>query len=196
MPYELTWSLDENAQRFSVGINHVSASAELTQYLLDMGHRHFAVIAGQLDRNDRAAARLLGVRQTLEAVGIALPDSQIRQTTFTLTHGREAMAELLKSAKPFTAVLCSNDVLAMGAVLEAQAQGIDVPGELSIVGFDDIEFAAQLKPAITTMRVPSAEIGRQAGRRMLARLAGEPVTVCESLQTTLIKRESAGPAPK
>lgn len=196
MPFELTWSLDSNEQRFSVGIDHVSAAAEITQYLIDLGHQKFAIIAGQVERNDRAAARLAGARQTLEAANIPLPDSLVRQTSFTVTHGRQVMAELLESAEPFTAVLCSNDLLAMGAVLEAQARGIDVPGQLSIVGFDDIEFAAQLRPSITTMRVPSADIGRQAGRRILARLAGEPVAVCEPLEATLIERESAGPAPK
>ncbi|MFK7966788.1 MAG: LacI family DNA-binding transcriptional regulator [Burkholderiaceae bacterium] len=196
MPFELTWSLDAEEKCFSIGIDHVAAAAEITQYLIDLGHQKFGVIAGQIDRNDRAAARLRGVRQTLAAAELALPESLVRQTSFTITHGRQVMAELLASGERFTAVLCSNDLLAMGAVLEAESQGIAVPEQMSIVGFDDIEFAAQLKPSITTMRVPSADIGRQAGQRMLARLAGEPVAICESLQSILIKRESAGPAPK
>jgi len=194
-PFELTWSVDISEQYHSVGIDHIAASSEITQYLIGLGHRQFAVIAGQVDRNDRAAARLSGARKTLEAAGIALPDSQIRQTSFTITHGRKAMAQLLASAEPFTAVLCSNDLLAMGAVLEAQAQGIDIPERMSIVGFDDIEFAAQLTPGITTMRVPSADIGREAGKRILARLAGEAVAICESFKPSIIERGSAGPAP-
>ena len=195
MPYELTWSADAAEQYFSVGIDHTDASAAMTRYLLALGHRQFAVIAGQVERNDRAAARLLGVRATLAAAGVALADHQIVQSPFSLTAGRQATAQLLDSAGPFTAIIAGNDLLAVGAVLECQSRGIAVPEQITVVGFDDIELAGQMSPGITTIRVPSADIGRLAGQRLLERLAGQPVPRCEQLQFELIERDTAAAPP-
>ncbi len=92
-----------------------------------------------------------------------------------------------------TAVICANDVLALGAMMESRALGIEVPGDVSITGFADLDFAAHLDPALTTMHIPSEEMGRCAAEYLLARLAGESVPSNMELEARLIVRGTTGP---
>ncbi len=193
VPYEITWALDPGAMIHCVGISHRSASIRVTQHLLDLGHREIAVIAGDTRGNDRARERLAGVKDALAARGLRLPARRVIEMPFSVANGRKGFATLLKRAPGFTAVIGGNDPLAIGAFLEAQARGIDVPGRLSITGFDDIELAGELPPGLTTVRVPSAEIGREAGKRLLARLAGKAVPVIREMAAPLIVRGTTGP---
>lgn len=91
-----------------------------------------------------------------------------------------------------TAIICGNDHLATGVLLEAQSLGIEVPGELSVTGFDDIALSHQLKPSLTTMRVDTAEIGRLAAHTMLRMLAGETDIGGTEIEPVLFVRESSG----
>ncbi|MCC7215389.1 MAG: substrate-binding domain-containing protein [Burkholderiales bacterium] len=195
IPYELTWSLDCTGRHHCVGLSHRSASIRITQHLLDLGHREVAVIAGDTAHNDRARERLDGVRDALAARGIRLPARRVVEVGFSVARGRAAFAALLERAPGFTAVIGGNDPLAIGALLECRARGIAVPDAMSIVGFDDIELAGELAPGLTTIRVPSAEIGREAGRRLLARLAGRSVPKVKTMPAPLIVRGTTGPPP-
>lgn len=95
-----------------------------------------------------------------------------------------------------TAIICGNDMLAIGALLEAQALGIAVPGQLSICGFDDIEIAAHSRPALTTVQVPDRQIGELAAQYLIDRLAGLACEAPPMLEVQLIERESTGAAPR
>ena len=196
VPYELTWSLDPSGRHHCVGFSHRSASIRITQHLLDLGHREFAVIAGDTVHNDRARERLEGVRDALAARGIALPAGRVVEVGFSVAKGRAALASLLQRAPGFTAVIGGNDPLAIGALLECRARGIGVPDTMSIAGFDDIELAGELSPGLTTIHVPSAEIGREAGRRLRARRAGKTVPVLKERPAPLIGRGTPGPPPR
>jgi LacI family transcriptional regulator len=195
VPYELAWSLDAAGYQHCVGVPHRLASVKLTQHLLDLGHRELAAIAGSTARNDRARDRLAGTREALASHGLELPPERVIETSFSLGHGQRAMRDLLDRAPGFTAVVCGNDLLAIGALHECARRGIDVPRQMSVAGFDDIEMAAVAAPPLTTVRVPAADIGRLAAERMLARLAGEHVAPVEELRVELIVRESTGRAP-
>ncbi len=169
----------------------------ITQHLLDLGHREFAVIAGDTMRNDRARERLEGVRDALAARG----DRASRQVAWSRWSSRwrrdaRRWRSLLQRAPGFTAVIGGNDPLAIGALLRMPRRGIDVPDAMSIAGFDDIELAGELSPGLTTIHVPSAEIGREAGRRLLARLAGKTVPVLKEMPAPLIVRGTTGPPPR
>lgn len=192
IPYEIAWSLD-GGPHYCVGLSHRGASIRVTQHLLDLGHAQIAVIAGDTRGNDRSRDRLAGVRDALEARGLPLPAERIEQATFSITEGRRAFARLLDHAPGFTAVIGGNDVLALGALLECQARGIAVPGQMSIVGFDDIELAGEITPGLTTVHVPSDEIGRAAAERLLARLAGETVERVMEVRAPLVVRGTTGP---
>jgi LacI family transcriptional regulator len=195
VPYELAWSVDPAGYQHCVGVAHRLASVRLTQHLLDLGHRQFAAVAGRTARNDRARDRLAGTREALASHGLELPAGRVVETEFSVGHGRRALRDLLERSPGFTAVVCGNDLLAIGALHECARRGIAVPREMSIAGFDDIEMAAVAAPALTTVRVPAADIGRLAAERILARIAGETVACVEELRVELIVRESTGRSP-
>jgi LacI family transcriptional regulator len=195
VPYELMWSLDSSGHHHCIGVAHRLASIRVTQHLLDLGHREFAVIAGHTGHNDRARERLAGVHEALAGRGIALRAERVFQTDFSVPHGRRAFAELLGRAPGFTALVCSNDLLAIGALTECLRRGIAVPQRISITGFDDIDMAAEVTPALTTVHVPAAEIGRIAATRMLARLAGGAVPRLQEVRAEFVLRQSTGAPP-
>lgn len=195
IPVELTWSLDGSGPHHCVGLSHRGASIRVAQHLLDLGHRQIAVIAGDTRHNDRALERLQGVRDALAARGLRLAARRVIEVPFSVANGRSALARLLAKAPGFTAVVAGNDLLAIGALLECRDRGIAVPGAMSIAGFDDIDVAGAVEPALTTVRVPSAEIGREAGRRLLARLHGADVPRLAELPAPLVVRRSTGPPP-
>jgi LacI family transcriptional regulator len=117
------------------------------------------------------------------------------ETSFSVQSGREALHAMLGAEAAPTAVICGNDILAQGALLEAHALGIDVPRALSITGVDDMELSAHLPPGLTTMRIPTQEIGRRAAQHILARLNGEEVEKRVELAVELVVRGSTAPAP-
>ena len=196
VPYDLMWSVDPSGHHPCVGVAHRIASVRATQHLLELGHREFAAIAGRTAHNDRSRERLAGVREALAARAIELRPDRVAESEFALPQAREAFRLLLARAPGFTALVCGNDVLAIGALAECASRGIGVPGQLSIVGFDDIDMASGVTPALTTVRVPAAEMGRRAAARMLGRLAGRDVAHIEELSADVIVRASTGPVPR
>jgi LacI family transcriptional regulator len=194
IPCELTWATDAGRQHYSLGFSNRRAAARVAQHLLELGHREFAMISGQTASNDRARERVAGVREALAAHGLELPARRVREIPFGVPQARAALGELLDEAqrerRPFTALICGNDLLAIGAALEAAARGIAVPSQLSVTGFDDIDLAGAFSPALTTVRIPVAEIGRFAAERMLARLAGQEVPRAQEVPVDLVVRAS------
>ncbi len=182
--------------RIGVGFDNARAMGQAVKYLLDLGHRRIAMLAGVTRDNDRAAERVRGVRQALAAARIALPASRLVERRYGLEPARDGLRQLMAADPPPTAVVCGNDVLAFGALLEAQRLGIAVPGQLSIVGFDDLELAMHLQPALTTVHVPAEEMWRCAAERVLAALAGDALPQATQIQVSLVVRESSAPPPK
>ncbi len=173
-----------------VGFDNQSAAARATRFILDLGHREVAMLAGITQDNDRARDRLGGVRQALKEARLTLPAHRVVEKPYNLAAAREGLRELLAHNPPPTAVLCGNDVLAFGALMEAARQKIKVPRDLSIVGFDDLELARHLEPALTTMHVPTEEMWRLGGERLLAMIRGEKVPAVTEVEVTLVVRES------
>jgi LacI family transcriptional regulator len=198
IPCELTWAVDPAGLHHSLGFSNRHAAARVAQHLLALGHREFAMISGQTTGNDRARERVAGVREALAAHSLELPASRVREVPFGILQARRALGELIEDAargrRPFTALICGNDLLALGAVLEAQARGLAVPGKLSVTGFDDIDLAGEFSPALTTVRIPVADIGRVAAERMLTRLQGGAVTKSQEIPVELVVRASTGPS--
>jgi LacI family transcriptional regulator len=198
VPYELLWTIDPSRFHHCIGFDNREASARCARHLLDLGHRDFAVLSGELRNNDRARDRVAGVRDALAARNIDLPPGRIVETPFSLGGGRAGVRALWDrlGKEGFTALVCGNDLIALGALIECAAQGVRVPETLSVVGFDDIELAAEFSPALTTIHVPSADLGRIAAERLLARLAGKRVPRVHEIQVELVVRGStAAPAP-
>jgi LacI family transcriptional regulator len=156
--------------RACVGFRNREAVARAVQYLLDLGHRRIGMLAGITAHNDRAADRVAGVREALDAAGLKLPAALLREAPYNLGAAREAARRLL--AESPTALVCGNDVLAWGVLLECQAQDIAVPQQLSVVGFDDLELSRQWRPGLTTVHVPTERMWELAADYLLDRLEG------------------------
>jgi LacI family transcriptional regulator len=193
IPYVLTWALDASARHPCVGFDNRLAATRVADYLIDIGHREIAMISGVVVGNDRARDRLAGVRDALEARRLSLRPQAVIEAPYTLAGGRAAMQALLKLTPRPTAVVCASDVLAMGAVFECHAQAIGVPSELSITGFDDMEAASILVPPLTTVRVPTRELGYAAAHQLLARINGESGALVTELAVDLIVRGTTAP---
>ncbi len=192
LPLLLTWSTTEG--RDCIGFDNRLAGRLAAEHLLALGHRSFGMISGVLQHNDRAKARLAGVRDALSARGLDLPDWRVSEQPFGFGGGRAGLAALLSLDAPPTAVIGGNDLLAVGALFEAQARGIDVPGRLSIMGFDNLELSAHVAPGLTTIHLPTAELGRLAAERLLAQLQAREMPRAVELSIELVVRHSTGAA--
>lgn len=196
-PFVTTWAFTEDPEIPCVGFDNHAAARDITHHLIGLGHTKIAAIAGFLGDNDRARDRISGVNAALTAAGLILASDDLIESPYEVTAGRNAMNQLMKKSKDKqpTAVFCGNDVLAIGAVLEAQALGLDVPGDVSIVGFDDLPLAEHLRPALTTVHVPSQRMGQAAADYVLNAVSGAQDQKSGPLPTTLMIRQTTA-APK
>jgi DNA-binding LacI/PurR family transcriptional regulator len=145
----------------SVGVDERAAGRLATEHLLELGHRRVGFVAGDehsLPTREKAEGRL----QALAGAGIA-PDGLVAHATFSVDGGRHALQALLAAPSgPPTGVICSSDLMAIGVLIEAADQGVAVPDDLSVVGFDGIDAASWTTPALTTIEQPIADIARTA----------------------------------
>ena len=146
------------------------------------------MITGFTVHNDRARARVDGFRATLAQAGLRLAKDQVSEQALKLSGGRLGLIALLKAKKPPTAILCGNDLLAVGALLEAQRQGLNVPQDLSICGIDNHDLAAEMIPGITTISLPTRELGQIAATQILAAIDGAPIAQQSLLPFQLLVR--------
>jgi LacI family transcriptional regulator, galactose operon repressor len=194
VPYAVTYAYRHGSPHPCVGFDNHEAYRRLTQHLLRLGHRVFGLIIQPIAGNDRVIARFAGVQEALAEWGLGLRPHHIREGPWSITFGRESLHGILAAPPPRpTAVICGNDYLAIGALLEARAMGVEVPRQLSVTGFDDVAMAAHTEPPLTTMRVPNAEIGRLAAAYLLARLTETVPAPIPILVPDFIERHSTAP---
>lgn len=192
LPHVHTGAFPGPAGTACVGFRNREAVARVVRYLVDLGHRRIGMLAGITAHNDRATDRVAGVREALDAAGLKLPATLLREAPYNLGAAREAARRLL--AESPTALVCGNDVLAWGVLLECQAQGIDVPQQLSVVGFDDLELSRQWRPGLTTVHVPTERMWELAADYLLDRLEGRDVDVPQQeIAVELVVRGSTAP---
>jgi LacI family transcriptional regulator len=193
MPYVNTGVYRHDGNEACVGFDNRAAAARAAQHLIELGHHRIAMIAGIQRNNDRATDRVTGVSEALRAAGLSLPAEWILECRYDLSEAGQALRRLLAASPRPSAIVCGNDVLAIGALFEAQAAGVRVPGDLSVVGFDDLELARHVRPGLTTMRVPTEEMWRRAADFLLDALAGRPGVARFEIEVSLVVRESTGP---
>jgi LacI family transcriptional regulator len=193
IPFVNTWVLDPRHP--CVGFDNREIGRALANYLLDLGHVEFGVIAQITGNSDRSAGRVIGIRQALATRGVALPQERLIECPHKITEGQLALRALMGSSKRPTAVICGTDVLAFGALIEARQLGVVVPRDLSIAGINDAEFAAHLTPPLTTMRLPADEIGTRAAEYLLSRVDSLPKDAATRVAVRLIVRASTAPPP-
>ena len=190
LPHVLTWCAPPDQP--AVVIDNVAAGETAARHLIALGHRRIGVVTGAVRFNDRQRGRLEGVRRALEAAGLSLPPSLACEQPTTLAGGRMGCAKLLELADPPTAIVGGIDLIAIGCLVEAQARGLAVPGDLSVAGIDDVDMSTHVSPSLTTVHVPTARIGEQAAKALVGILKGRPAGQLTCLPTELIVRRSTG----
>ncbi len=183
-------------QDVCIGPDNRKAMMMLTDYLCDLGHQRFAVIGQSTENNDRAKARLDGIRDALAMRGIAVRPQHMAIGKWSIAEGRALFRQVMDSEPRPTAVICGNAHLSVGAMLESQDMGMRVPQEVSIASYDDIEIMSQLPVGITALRVPSEEVGRNAARYVVAKVEGLDLDVKFESTPDLLIRGSSGPPPR
>ncbi len=179
---------------YSVASDSRQGAALAVSYLLRLGHTRIAYIAGPpMARSNRE--RLAGYRETLAAAGISPDPAWIVEGNGRPEAGEWGVQRLLAAPVRPTAVFCYNDMTAIGALRAARAAGLRVPEDFSIVGFDDILFAAYTEPPLTTVAQPKYEMGRTAMGVLLRLLQGERTPTHLQLPCRLVERASCGPPP-
>jgi DNA-binding LacI/PurR family transcriptional regulator len=143
-----------------------------TEHLLALGHERIAFIDGPAEVLT-SRDRLRGHREAIEAAGLAFDERLVTSGGFTEEGGRAALAGLLEAGQRFTAVFASNDAMAIGCMVELRSRGLDIPRDMSLVGFDDIPAVRWFDPPLTTVRVPMEEIGSAGVARLLGLLAAD-----------------------
>lgn len=174
-----------------VKTENVDGSRAAVDHLLDRGHRRIALLIDDL-RIPSSAERLAGYRTALGARGFSVDESLVISTrSAARADCYQAAHELLTRSETPTAIFAGDNYLTLSVVRVAHDLGLSIPDQLSLVGFDDFDFAAALRPALTVVAQPVAELGCAAAELMLKRLAGDSSPAIEiSLPTTLIERGS------
>ncbi len=192
-PAVLTWSCDPRLP--SIGFDNIAVAKRMTQHLLSLGHQRIAVVSGFTTNNDRARSRIKGVRLALAEKGLTLPKNLLIEQSYNLNGGRQALRQLMQLKQPPTAVLCVMDLLAAGVLLEAQHLQIKVPQTLSVCGIDNHELAEAITPGLTTINLPTLELGKITADSVLRALSGEAIAKRTILPFDLIERGSTAKAP-
>ncbi|MGN6374505.1 MAG: LacI family DNA-binding transcriptional regulator [Sphingomonas sp.] len=174
-----------------VASNDREAVRDATEYLLSCGHKRIGLVAGPHGFRS-ARERRLGFEEALHAAGVALPRSLVADGNYTFDSGVIAAERLLDLMPRPTAIFSCNDEMAAGVIHAARARGLEIPGDLSIIGFDDTPIAAHIWPPLTTVRWPIASMARSAALKLITG-EEEPVTEPSMFRSTLIRRASVAP---
>ncbi len=163
----------------------------IAEHLVELGHRRIGMISGPLDKAS-GYERYLGLRDGLADLGVELEDSLVRFGDFRTASGREGARELLSLPSPPTALVTANNQMTLGALLTINEMNLGVPGEVSVVGFDDPEWASLTDPPLTTLAQPTYEMGVRAAKLLLDRIEAGPGAESRKvlLEPWLIARES------
>jgi LacI family transcriptional regulator len=177
----------------SVGTTNWAGAYEATTHLLDRGHRRIALVTGP-PHHLYARARTAGYRSAMAAAGVEVPPELVRHGSYDRASGAEQVRALFAAPEPPTALFICSDHMAIGGYEALAAAGLRVPGDVSIVGFDDLPEARWVAPALTTVRQPLKDMGGSALRTLLRLMNGDELESPRvELATTLVVRDSTAP---
>lgn len=195
VPYINTGTYSPDGDAYCVGFDNAGAAATAVKYLVELGHRKFSMIAGISAHNDRALNRIRGVQDELSKYDLHIPQERLLERRYEIQEGRVAFKHLMRDPASTTAIICGNDVLGFGAILEAGRIGISIPEQVSIIGFDDLDLCRHLKPSLSTIQIPTKEMWTRAADSLLSRLKGMSVPKAIEVDINLVVRESTAPPP-
>ncbi len=173
---------------YAVSADNKDSGYQIARLLLQHGHRSIGVITGPVSLNS-SINRLAGFEKALQEQGIVLPPEHIFHGQYNADTGYAGACRLLQN-KNITAIFAFNDLQAFGVMRYAREQGIDIPGDVSLVGFDDTYFASMTEPALTSIKQPVREMARAASQMIVSIIDGEECEKIVKLPTQLIERNS------
>jgi len=186
IPVVETWDLSDKPVDMLVGFSHANVGRAVAGYLLGKGWQRLAIATGD---DYRATMRRDGF---LAAVGRAVPTALVPAPS-NLAQGRRALADLLAQDAKIEAIYCSSDGMAQGVMVEAQSRGLRIPQDIAVCGFGDADFAAHLHPALTTVQVDGAAIGRLAAQLVIDRCRGQAIErPVIDIGFRIVERQSTG----
>ena len=195
VPALVAWTYDDNASLPSVGFNNRKSMRALVENVITLGHRRFGVISGKTETNDRARQRVEGAFDAIRASELNVNTIEVIETDYGIENGADAFAQLMSLKTPPTVVICGNDVLAVGAMKKARELSLDVPADVSITGFDDLELASVVVPALTTIHVPHREMGTKAAQALIEMVEKKVVQKSVELESSIRIRGTLAPPP-
>lgn len=187
-PYVLTWCVDPMRRHPSIGFDNRAATFEMTQHLMALGHRRFGLLSAATEGNDRATERGAGMRAALTQAGLELEERFVRYGPIDLTAASHMMSDILGQEERPTAVVATNDVFAVGAMMACRSHGVAIPDEVSITGVDNTDLGATQTPPLTSISTPIVDIGRAAAEQLIARLEGRPHIKFQTMPFELVPR--------
>ncbi|WP_047997552.1 LacI family DNA-binding transcriptional regulator [Puniceibacterium sp. IMCC21224] len=195
IPFINTFVYNAASPHPSCGFDHAQTIGPSVEYLAGLGHTELGMIIGDISINDRAASRLKVARLTAKRLKMSFREENIVISGYSVSEARSIAKQILRRDNRPTAIVCGNDLLAMGTLFAAQDLGLDVPGELSIFGHGNFDFASELSPPLSTVRLPEYEIGQTAADYLVARMAGNVVPDHIRLASHLEIRGTTAPPP-
>jgi LacI family gluconate utilization system Gnt-I transcriptional repressor len=191
IPVVETWDLTPTPIDMLIGFSHSEIGREVAQFLMHKGYKKFAIVSAD---DERALRRTQAFQETVKQQGYATVFVANVGTSRSLKSGREAMTRILVEASDTQAIFCSSDLLALGVMTEARARGLSVPDDISVMGFGDVPFVADMVPALTTVRINGGQIGTLAARFLMDRAEGRAVeTGIVDVGFSIIARDSTPP---
>ncbi|MBX2836460.1 MAG: LacI family DNA-binding transcriptional regulator [Gammaproteobacteria bacterium] len=190
IPYVIAWHYNKRSDALFAGFNNKRSAFDLTNHVLNNGHRKISMIAGISKGNDRAAARIKGVKQAVKAFGPSAKLLRLIETGYSLENGGDAFEQLIQDNEQPSVIICGNDVLAAGAAVRAKSLGLKIPQDFSITGFDDITIATAVTPPLTTVRVPHEAMGQAAAKLLIQQITQPGSLQSIEFETTIIERQS------
>ena len=186
----------KSGKEFTVVTNDREISAEMTQFLASLGHERIAFISGD-PKHKAVGNRFKGYKDGLAKCDLPYLDDLVFAGDNSLASGMAGAEALLRRKNPPTAIFAANDDMAAGVIRIAYRLGVDIPGQLSVAGFDDSSLARQIYPALTTIRQPLSSMAEQAANTLIQH-AGKATmpALTHVVPSTLQIRDSTGPAPK
>ncbi|WP_371155082.1 LacI family DNA-binding transcriptional regulator [Jannaschia sp. 2305UL9-9] len=195
VPVLVSWVHAPEQPRASVGFDNRAAMTAMAHAVIDRGHRRLATISGYTQANDRTRDRVAGIRDAMVDRGLNPGTLQVVETHYGIETGARAFSQVMGNEQPPTAVICGNDLLALGAMRQARRLGLSVPGDVSVTGFDDMELSSIADPPLATVRIPHAEMGTQAAGMLTQMVRGGARPESVALPCDLCLRASLGPVP-
>jgi LacI family transcriptional regulator len=193
VPYVLAWIYHNDQKHYYAGFDNRRAARKLTEWVIGQGHRRVAMVAGITAGNDRAAGRVKGVQDGIRKAGLKDGHLPLVESAYSFEGGALAFDSIRQQAPDASVIICGNDVLAIGVIRRAKQLGLSVPGDISVVGFDDIDLATLIEPALTTVHVPHRRMGQSAAQLLLKLRDQHQQCQSIAIEPDIIVRESLAP---